>query len=244
MNGYNGQAIGWECVSMTPLWPIGTVLGYATLGLLTLIVVLLLVLLAVPFRLQAAGDIDDDHISGTAGAAWAWGFIAVRASSNEGASLHIAGMRVARLGADGDHKRKRKKRRKTDKRTRRRAGESTFGRWLDRSPLYFRCANRLLRSCRLRIALRGTVGLGDPADTALCIAFLLLVASTAEWAEVQVVPSYIEEALCLSGRTVARVWLGHMAFVILATVVLPLLHRAIRRAVSSGKTERHIAGGV
>jgi len=170
---------------------------------------ILLLVLLVPFRLRAHGQLNDAAVAGVVEVRWLFGALVLRWSSEEPSGLLLLGWRVARW-----HQRDARRERDPGAQSR---GKRGLG-WVLRSrDALWRVTRRVMAATRLRCELRGRLGIGDPADTALLVP---MVARLERWPAVRVQLSWdwLEEVVDLEGRVVARLWL-----VQLIGVMLPLL---------------------
>jgi hypothetical protein len=167
---------------------------------------ILLLVLLVPFRVRARGELSDVALAGTVEVRWLFGALGLRWSSQEPSGLLLLGRRVAGWGRSD------RPERETEPRGKRGL------RWaLGNRAALSRVIGRALSALRLRCELSGRLGVGDPADTAF------LSSAVAQLERLPAVRlrlswEWIEEVIELEGRVAARLWLGQ-----LIAVMLPLL---------------------
>ena len=181
--------------------------------------ILLALLVLVPVHFRAGGWVEDSDFGGGLMVAWGFGLLSVRASRGQPLSLHLFGFRVAHLRGDRDDDREReprkdkprkdKPRKDKPRKDKRRRGLG----WAWRARGVFA---RLLRTLHLRGRLRGAVGTGDPADTALLGAVLHAVTGSLPTVDVAIHPDYLDARLELEGQVRGRLWLLETAVVALA----------------------------
>ena len=212
------------------------------LWLLLLLLGLLLAVLLLPFHGRARGRVSADTadmadmgdlIEGEAVVRWAWGLVALRAAVGEGAALYLLGLRCgrqrgkkaasAREGGDdaSNEKNEKKKKKKRGK------GRRALRALLDGRASLSRIVRRLVRALRIRGSLTGSVGLGDPADTALLRAWVETIATGRRGVRVGLCYDYLEETIDLEARLRARVWVIHLG----AVAVAGLFARDVRQVL-------------
>jgi len=189
-----------------------TLLGLMGWLLLALLALAALVI-ALPFHLQAGGAVDSEQQEARlplaamawARGSWAWGLISVGWRTDTGGEVRILGLRVARLSRDGRAEDKKKKERK-------KKGKKYGARWaLRHRRTMLGLLGRLFRALRLRLAVAGALGLGDPADTAILAELLRLAQHKLPGATLEIDIDYLDELLVLEGKVIGRVWLLHLA---------------------------------
>lgn len=189
----------------------------AVLGLVACIVG---ALIAVPFRVRAAGVLGDEAVHGAAAGSWLFGLIGFYAATHQGVFLLLFGRPVHRFEPDDEEKKAEKKakkkakkdekRRKKKEKKKKKPQKTTGDRiqWLlSHERTLGRLGLRSLATFRLRLRIEGTVGLGDPADTAALMMALRAIErrSPAAWIDVQ--PDYLDETIDLEGEVSARLWI-------------------------------------
>jgi hypothetical protein len=204
-------------VGMVLLWIVAVVGALLALGVL------------LPMHVRAAGSVDDLSLEGQARIRWAWGLVSVRLTQEQGVTLHLVGLRMWTFRRRGpkdtpdDEPKGRKKRTK----------EST--QWLLRHRLTaLQLLKRLIRTLRLQLQVRGTLGLDDPAATALVTRGLANLLGASEAVSWQVEPDWLDERVLLNGEFRARIWLAHLGLVLLGG----LLHRETRQMIRTAPRAR------
>jgi len=185
---------------------------------------LLLLVAAVPFHARATGAVHDGEVSGAVWIGWGWGLLSVNVAAG-GAAVRVAGVRVVRL----DGRRGGKRSAPAEKERRDAGGERWAGR-LRRSvrarrPL-LRMAARLARALRLRLRLAGSLGAGDPADTAALVALARLLEAV-PGVELPLEFDWLDEVVELEAEGSARIWVAELA----AAAAVLLLERENRAAL-------------
>jgi len=199
------------------LWPVlgsvWSVLGTVLLWIALILGGLLFLLLMVPIQFRAQGSVRegdlDSALWGRATIRWGWGFVSVRYETKKGATLHLLGLRIYRLKL-GDEKSRDKP--KKPKKPRKRGRLLQTFRYRRTA---MRLAGRLLGSLRLRARVAGTVGLDDPADTALLMQFIWAIDHRLKRADFDVEPNYLDEGISVEGEGRGLVWPVHVCLVLL-----------------------------
>ncbi len=199
------------------------------LWILAAILGLVLVLLLVPFGAYAEGSAQDLEFEGAFRVWWGFGLVQVRAGAGEAPHLRLAGVRVKTLGDDDDEDDEPKK--KKDKKKRRKRGPGA--RWfLEHRGTLLRAVYRLLGSFRLEGRISGSLGTGDPADTAALFGALQMVNARTALLRLDVRPRYVDEGWDLEGSVRFGAW--PMRTVVAALGLL--LRRDVRRAMKAART--------
>lgn len=202
---------------MDILLTILAVLGWTLLALLAL----LALIIALPLDLQARGEVDSEaeepRLPLAAAASlrgiWGWGLLSVGWGTEAGGEVRVLGVRVARFqgGAD-DEKKKEKKAKKRAKKKEGMEGKKYGPRWAMRHRhTMLSLLGRFVRALRLRLALGGALGLGDPADTVMLVELLRLAEQQLPGADLDIEVDYLDEILVLEGMVSGRIWLLHLA---------------------------------
>jgi hypothetical protein len=168
----------------------------------------LLLVLLVPFGVRADGRVSEDELAGSAELRWLFGLIVVRFATEGRSGFYLAGLRVARFP-------RRATRPEPDpepepepepERARGRRGI----RWLIRSRRGLsRAGLRLLAATQPRLEVRGRIGVGDPADTAL-VAPLIAQLGRLPGVHLHLTWCWVDEVLDLEGRAGARIWIAQL----------------------------------
>jgi hypothetical protein len=173
----------------------------------------LLLLIVVPIHLRASGELCLEPWTGEAQleARWAWGLLAFRLGYPEGAGLFMFGRRVKRIEPPSEEEKQKKKAQKKEKKEqqqqKKKGKKRGLGWFLRHRRTMFRAAGRLLRTLGPEARIRGTVGLGDPADTAVLLQAVWLADRVVPGLVLELQPDYVEDVLELQGRARLRVWL-------------------------------------
>lgn len=192
------------------------------LGVLGLALAVLLLAVSLPLHLQASGAVAADALRGALGARWAWGLLALRWASDRRAgrpTLHLLGLRVwtfrwrrAPTEKDAAKRKQHQEKRHEKKRAsaahraeRRRARDNRGWIWRHRGTLWD-LLRRLARSLRLRLRIQGTLGTGDPADTAALWSLGSALPAGGEAVRLEVEPDWLDTRLELQGCAGARLW--------------------------------------
>ena len=228
---------------------LGTLLLWLLWILLALLAVILLVLLF-PVDARASGAVWDGEPEGAARVRWAWGLLSVRAAFGRGASLHLCGLRVAGLGGgptkkekaaaahedgpddadDADEekaaKKKAKRQARKEKATKR-GGQRLLAALLQSRSTLVRVARRFLRALHLRGGVEGTVGLGDPAQTAKLQTVVENLLGGRRAFALGIAYDYLDARCDLRGGASAKVWVPQLV----AIAVGSLLRRDVRQLI-------------
>jgi hypothetical protein len=168
---------------------------------------LLFAVVVVPFRGQAAGELTEDTLGGTATGSWCFGLMGISASSERGVFFSLFGRPIWHIRADDKEKKEEKRQKKKAKRS----SKKTFRQWaawfVDNASTLRGLAGRVLGTFKVRMRLAGKVGLADPADTAILIALLRLISQVADAVQIEVQPDYLDDRLELVGEVSGQVWL-------------------------------------
>jgi hypothetical protein len=190
---------------------------------------LLVLLVGVPFHAEATGSVHEASPDAQAELRWGWGFVSLRIS-RKGPALSVLGLRVWRFSSRGRRREEEKK-----DAAEKAEGHASRGRRILRALLEHRralmsMALRFARVLRLRLCVKGTIGTGDPADTALLSSAARLfeglpgVKLGLQW-------DWVEEELEIDVEGRARIWIGHLLFEALALLMIRE-NRAVLRAVT------------
>ena len=181
------------------------------LWLLILLGGLLLVLLLVPIEVRAEGEIDGLDATGSIDIRWGWVLLGLRIARGQGAALYLLGLRVYRMSLEGEKEKKKK-----DKKEKK-SGKKRGARWAWRNRHLFL---RILRAFHLRGWLWGTIGTGDPADTAMIVQSIFRpIEGRFSRFHVCVEPDYLDDVLELGGAIRTIIWPLEFVAVLLVTLV-------------------------
>ncbi len=197
---------------MSILLTILAVLGWVSLFLLGV----LALVIALPLDLQARGGVDSEEdepryplaAAASVRAMWGWGLLSVAWGTEAGGEVRILGIRVARFqGGSDDEKKEKKKKAKKEKKK-----DSKYSpRWAMRHRhTMLELLGRFVRALRLRLAVSGALGLGDPADTVMLVEILRLAEGQLSGADLDIDVDYLDEILVLEGVVSGRIWLAHL----------------------------------
>jgi len=197
----------------------------AVLGLL------LLALLVVPLQARGEGRVLEEELDGELRVRWGFGLIGVRLSSRRPSGFTLCGLRVAGLPRRSAEERQEKKREKKQERAKKQGSRSRRGlRWsLAHREGLRRVLRRALGALGLRLEVRGRLGLGDPAETALAeliageLRRLRAVRLELAW-------DYLDDVVELEARGRARLWLLEVVGIGLALLLADREVRALLRA--------------
>ncbi len=207
-----------------------SVLLSIVLGLLGL----LLLVTLVPFQAQASASIHEASLAGAAGVEWGFGLFAVQISSECGLAFRLLGISVPRLWKRRRHDAREERRRKKRAREPRKRKRSRVAPWQGRALL--RMVARLAPALRLRLRVKGTVGTGDPAGTALVTSLAQLVDGV-PGVELDLSWEWLDEQLDLYAEGSARIWIAQLLCVT-AALLWVRENRAALRAVSWQRSGR------
>ncbi len=192
--------------------------------LVTVLLVLLGVLLAVvvlPFHVRGRAAVHDSSPTAAVRLHWAWGFLGFELSTS-GAFLRVAGLRVWRFRKrskrDREEKAEKGEEEESDEKPKKPVLARLKAQWRHRQVL-MRILARVARPLRLRLRISGVVGTGDPADTAMLLGALRLLAEL-PGVEVDVGCDWLDEELEIDVEGSARVWLLHLLGVAAAVLVV------------------------
>lgn len=179
------------------------------LSILLALLGLLLLLVLLPFHVRAAGSIHGDALAGWARAQWAWGLLGFGVAVGRGMELTVLGMPI----------RLRRGRRRERQEPEEREGEEPEEERRSRRKMTLRRVRRLLGmgarlvgTLRLRLRVSGTVGTGDPADTAV-LAGSMRALQGLPGVEIDLGWEWLEEQLDLELEGSARIWIAHLLVV-------------------------------
>jgi hypothetical protein len=199
-----------------------TAILWVTLALLVLVV-------GVPFRAAARGSIHEASLAAAAELSWGWGAVCLRIGRREWA-LSFFGLRAWRFEARGRGRSEEAEDREEEARGRSQGRTRKLRSALEHRSALMDAAARLAAVLRLRVLVRGTVGTGDPADTALLSSAARLLGQL-PGVELQLQWDWMEEELEIDLEGRARIWIGHL---LLAAIGLLMAreNRAALRAVA------------
>jgi len=205
-----------------------TTVGMVLLWIAAVLGALLALVVLVPLHIRAAGSVDDLTVEGQARIRWAWGVLSVRLTQEQGATLHLVGLRIWTF--------RKSTKEKKPKPPRERAKGSL--QWLVKNRRAgLQLMKRLIRTLRLQLRVQGRLGLDDPAATALvnrALAHLLGSSRAVSW---QVEPDWLDETVQLDGEFRARIWLAHLGLVLLGGLLHRETRQMLRTAPSAGRRE-------
>lgn len=176
---------------------------------------------AVPFRVRAAGLLSDDAVHGVVAGSWLFGLIRVDAAS-DGVALRLLGRPVWRREPDDDATKAEKEAAKKDKQAEkaekeekakkrkhgaRRSARAKLRWFLDHRSTLAPLLGRAVDTFQLHLRISGTVGLDDPADTAELALVLSAVERWVPAARLDVRPDYLDEVIDVEGEVGARLWI-------------------------------------
>lgn len=182
------------------------ILGAALLGVVAMLLGVALVLLLVPMDFALWGVFTDARVDARIDASWGRGVARARVTPTDGVTVKVFGRTVRRTA-----------RREAAHRAAARApSRHRAWRWSD-ARLAWRVARRVLRSLRVRAHVRGRLGTGDPAHTAMVHG--LLVAARAllrglDTSSLRV--DWTAPAVDLEGRLEARLWPAAIAWIVVS----------------------------
>lgn len=185
--------------------------------LLLVLLALLVLIFALPFHLLARGAVDSEQeqarlplgAMAEARGSWAWGFLSLSWGTERGGEVRILGLRVARFSRDDSSEKKREKKDKKEKKTK---DKRYSARWaMQHRRTLLGLLGRLLGALRLRLAIAGALGLGDPADTVILAELLRMAHAELPGATLDIDVDYLDEVLVLDGVVSGRIWLLHLA---------------------------------
>ena len=206
------------------------------LWILAVVGIILAAVLLVPVHVRAAGQVRGLTASGWARARWGFGFISIKANPETGVALYWLGLRIWRFKFKG-HKEprpeKKKKKRPSSKKRSRAAktaeADKGFGWFWRNQRMFYWMAGRMYRTLHLKGRIEGTVGLGDPADTAYLWMLLWQLEGRVPGLELSVRCDWQDEELDLNGDVRAWVW----PLQVLLVAAFTFLRRDVRRALRS-----------
>lgn len=207
-------------VWITAAW----VLLWIAVGLASLLALPVLL----PTHVQADGGVEDLSLSGQVRVRWAWGLVTVVLSQERRVTLHLLGLRIWTFGP-GHTERKPKPKKDTPK---------AQGRlqWLLRyRQTGLQLLKRLVRTLRLQLWLKGELGLGDPAATAVLHQLLEELNRLSVGVRVEVAPDWLDERVALDAALRARIWPAHIGLVLLAALTNRETRQMIRTAPRAGR---------
>jgi hypothetical protein len=158
---------------------------------------------------------------------WAWGLLRAELASGRGFSVRAAGLRVPRFGGG----RREGRPARVEEAAPEEGGLDRLRSLLREREALLRMALRLARALHLRVRVTGTVGTGDPADTAL-LAGLLRALDELPGVELALGVEWVEEVLEIDAECAARIWVAEI-LVVAALLMRVRAHRAALRAAFS-----------
>lgn len=209
-----------------------------------LVGVLLVAVLALPFECETAGVVDEETLAGHVHARFGWGLLAVRAESGRGVTVRVVGRRLALGGNERRDTREEARQRaaraaakkatakekaakkKAAKKRRARRRRSLRDVLRARSALR-RALGRAMGALHLDGRVEGTIGLDDPADTAVVIGLVSALAAGTSRLSVDVGPSWMEETVRLRAQLRARFRLAALAWIALRALATSEVRRAL-----------------
>jgi len=210
-------ASAWTTAGVVLLWIVAAVGGLITLFVL------------VPIHLRAEGGVHDQSLEGQVWVRWAWGVLTVGMTPDRTTTVHLLGWRIwtfhqggSKDKPDPEPKPKKKK-------------AKGWLQWLAQhrqTGLQF--VRRLIHTLRLQLQVRGELGLGDPARTALLSRLLWELNRVSPALSINVEPDWMEEHIGLDGALRARVWLAHLGLVLLGGLLNHETRRMIRTVPRAG----------
>jgi hypothetical protein len=201
----------------------GSALLFVALGLLGL----LLLVALVPFQAQGSASIHQASLMGAAGVEWGGGLVALRISSERGLAFRLLGVSIPWKRSRRDEAREEQRRKKRGREPGKRGRPRTA---LSHGRALLGMVARLARALRLRLRVNGTVGTGDPADTAL-LAGLAQLVERVPGLELDLGWEWLDEQLDLDAEGSARIWIAQLLWVA-AALLLVRENRAALRAMS------------
>jgi hypothetical protein len=207
---------------MSILLAILSALLWTALALLALLVLL-------PFRAGASGEVHDGEPAGVVAVDWGFGLLGFALDTERRVTLRLAWIPLRfRMKAKGQKARARHERKPArEEKGREKAGaRQRLRAALAERAAFQRIAARLVRALHLRLRAEGRIGIGDPADTALLFAALRAL-ERLPGVELALELDWVEEELELELSADARIWIAEL----LAVAVGLLLERPNRRAL-------------
>ncbi|PKN59478.1 MAG: hypothetical protein CVU56_00155 [Deltaproteobacteria bacterium HGW-Deltaproteobacteria-14] len=208
------------------------------LALLTVVGALALLVLLMPLSVRARGAADGLDLVFEVRGSWGFGFISVRWRAFEAATLHILGIRVARLRRATPEARE-AKRQKARERAEARARKGKLPKKKKNRGLFWsvrhrrtlwRAALRMVRTLHLEGRVAGVVGMPDPDETAWLGLALGELEARLPPGVLDVAVDYTDEVLAVGGHLRSRIWPAEV-LVVLATVRFGgEMRRALRAA--------------
>lgn len=171
------------------------IIGWLLVGVLGLLAALLLV----PLHLEAAGQIDEDDTTGQARVRWGWWLVVLRADMRRGVRLQVVGVPVWRLRRLQVPEKKAKKPRRL-RRFSLRGGLAG----LRHRRVVLRLVRTVWRAIPVRGRVVGTIGLRDPAQTAVLFGVLDSVTRRAPSLDIR--PDWLDPAVSLAGSIRIHIW--------------------------------------
>jgi hypothetical protein len=221
---------------MSVFLAIGSTLLWILLWLLLGLLALLATLVVFPFTVQVAGSIDDDEVFATARVNWLLGLVGVEASSQQGMTLRLFGLRTWRFraGTYDDEKAARRRKKRQDKKAKKaelkRDKKKSKKKEHALSPLervravlayrgfMWRFASRVLATFALRGRVGGLIGTGDPVETLSLRAAVLTLEQRTQALELELDFDYIDDVIDVWAEAYGRLWLAHIVWVLMLYV--------------------------
>ena len=182
------------------------------------------VVLLVPISVHASGAFGEHECWGRAELCWGYRFATVRLGSGSDGRLRVFGIPL--FSVESVSRPSRKKKRRTQRRTLKRARSLS-----DSRGVLVRMVARVLRALHPRLHIGGTLGLGDPTDTALALTAIHQIDTlVADCIELEFRDDFLEDTTQLFGRVHARMIPVEIVFLVLVWMI-----RADTRRVLWGK---------
>jgi hypothetical protein len=199
---------------------------------LVVLVGLLLLFLLVPVSVRASGAVDGDGASGRLDARWGGVVLRVTLGTDEVGRVRLFGLPLFRIGGPGKRKDREpaanEKKAEEGKKAEGKRRKVRFGEVWARRRTLWTAAARMLRTLHLRGWIRGTVGLGDPEDTAAVYGMLSVLGRGGRRFEIDVECDWIDETLELDGAVRSIVWPIQVLWVMFVLWVRRDVRRALR----------------
>ena len=208
------------------------------LFILTVVGVVALLVLLMPLSIGARGAAEGLDMVLEVRGSWAFGLVSVRWRAFEAATLHVLGLRVARLrraSPEAREAKRQKARERAEARARKgkppkRKKQRGFFWSLRHRRTLWRAALRMVRTLHLDGRVAGVVGMPDPDETAWLGLVLGELGARLPPGVLDVEVDYTDEVLAIGGHLRSRVWPAEVLVVLAAVRFGGEMRRALRAA--------------
>lgn len=208
------------------------------LFILTVVGVVVLLVLLMPISMRARGAAEGLDMVLEVRGGWAFGLVSVRWRAFEAATLHVLGLRVARLrraSPEAREAKRQKARERAEARARKgkppkKKKQRGFFWSLRHRRTLWRAALRMVRTLHIDGRVAGVVGMPDPDETAWLGLVLGELGARLPAGVLDIEVDYTDEVLAIGGHLRSRVWPAEVLVVLAAVRFGGEMRRALRAA--------------